>query len=99
MDSPRLLAARLTCALTWTGSQVVNRWWVWSQGSGSALLGALGRLRDAFDREDIPLATPLPPTRTGYDRCGLLARRTYGCVPSTVCGVVGVCSIPGTTPL
>src|SRR5437879_306563 len=40
------------------------------QGSDSALLVARGRRRDVSDPDDIRVATPLRPTRTGYDRCG-----------------------------
>src|SRR5438874_1461998 len=87
MDSARLWAASLTCALTWTGSQVVNQRCVWSRGSSAALRGAPGSLHDASDREDISVAIPLLPTTTvwrvrlGCSRTPPSARRP-GCADS-----------------
>src|SRR2546421_6534738 len=75
MDSARLWAAALTCALTWTGSQVVNQRCVWSRGSSAALRGAPGSLHDASDREDISVAIPLLPTTTVW-RVGACGSRT-----------------------
>jgi hypothetical protein len=99
MDSPRIWAAWLTCALTSIGTQVVNQWWVWSQGSGSALVSAPGRLRDASDRTDIAVATPLLAIGQGMTGAAWLLGPSQGGrtvhVVRNCCG----CSIPGATYL